>query len=353
MSGEFPSEERTVIIGAGAVGLALGSCLHASGRRVHFVVRPGLPHPMEIHGIQRTGILGPAHCPANALEVSRSIADLVDFPIDAILVCTKSTANPEIARNLATNWGKFLPPPLLVICQNGWGNAETFAEIVEPEHIASASILTGFRRGDAHRVEVTVHARAIQMGCPSFSRPPTSQTTPQTAPQTAPQNERLEALCAAISAGGIPCETTTTIQADLGAKLLYNCLLNPLGALANAPYGRLGEAAPTRTLMETIAREIFDVFEAAGIRTHWADAESYMEVFYRDLLPPTAGHESSMLQDLQAGRPTEIDALCGAVDRLARKFKISTPVNTALLALIRAVERNGRTRQPGPRSDKP
>jgi len=105
--------------------------------------------------------------------------------------------------------------------------------------------------------------------------------------------------------------------------------------------------------METIAREIFDVFEAAGIRTHWADAESYMEVFYRDLLPPTAGHESSMLQDLQAGRPTEIDALCGAVDRLARKFKISTPVNTALLALIRAVERNGRTRQPGPRSDKP
>jgi 2-dehydropantoate 2-reductase len=68
-----------------------------------------------------------------------------------------------------------------------------------------------------------------------------------------------------------------------------------------------------------------------------------MEVFYRDLLPPTAEHESSMLQDLQAGRPTEIDVLCGAVDRLARKFNIASPVNTALLALIRAAERNSGT----------
>ena len=332
MTAESQPEERTAIIGAGAVGLALGSCLHASGRRVHFIVRPGPPHPMETHGIRRTGILGPAHVPVDALQVSQSIGDLVDFPLDSILVCAKSTANSGIARDLAMHWGEFRRPPLLVVCQNGWGNAEAFADIVKPEPIASASILTGFRRDDAHRVEVTVHAQAIQIGCPSSSRA-----------ETPPPNPRLEALCAAISAGGIPCETTATIQADLSAKLLYNCLLNPLGALANAPYGQLGEAGPTRTLMETIAREIFDVFGAAGIPTHWPNVGSYMEVFYRDLLPPTAEHESSMLQDLQAGRPTEIDVLCGAVDRLARKFNIASPVNTALLALIRAAERNSGT----------
>ena len=75
-----------------------------------------------------------------------------------------------------------------------------------------------------------------------------------------------------------------------------------------------------------------------GLQTHWASAESYLEVFYRDLLPPTAGHESSMLQDLRAGRPTEIDALSGAVTRLGRELGVATPINAALVALIHAAE---------------
>ena len=189
--------------------------------------------------------------------------------------------------------------------------------------MASASILTGFRRNRAHEVEVTVHARAIQIGR-LFSR----------------EIGDLEPLCAALEAGGIPCETSTTIEADLGAKLLYNCLLNPLGALANVPYGRLGEAPPTRALMEAVAREIFDVLNAGGLQTHWPNAESYLEAFYSELLPPTAEHESSMLQDLRAGRPTEIDALSGAVTRLGHKFGVATPINAALVELIHAAERS-------------
>jgi 2-dehydropantoate 2-reductase len=91
--------------------------------------------------------------------------------------------------------------------------------------------------------------------------------------------------------------------------------------------------------MEAVAREVFEVLHAGGFRTHWPDADRYLEVFYGDLLPPTADHESSMLQDLQAGRGTEIDSLCGAVVDLGRKFRVATPVNGALLELIRAAER--------------
>jgi len=315
----------TAIIGAGAVGLALGSCLHAAGERVHFVVRPGAGrHPLEERGIERRGLFGEAGVPATRVRVLSSLAQLPDLDVDHLLVCTKSPTNPDIAQELAGIWPRFVRPPGVVVCQNGWGNAEAFAEQIEPEKVASASILTGFRRIEDHGVEVTVHAKPIQVGS-LYTR----------------EVEPLVGLCRAITRGGIPCEPNPGIEAELVAKLLYNCLLNPLGALTRAPYGRLGEGAATRSVMEAVAREIFSVLEAGNLHTHWPDADRYLETFYRDLLPPTAGHESSMLQDLEAGRGTEIDALCGAVVALGEKVGRPTPVNAALQALIHAAERQG------------
>ena len=315
----------TLIIGPGAVGLGLGSCLGAAGRPIHFIAPPGQdPHPLELQGLRRRGIFGEVRVAPKTLGVSRSLAELQGLTIESVLVCTKSTANPEIARDLA-DFCRALPrPPQVVICQNGWGNAEIFAQVLEPRRVASASILTGFRRDGDHGVEITVHARAIQIG---------SLFTPET--------RSLESLCAAIRRGGIPCEASPTIAAELGAKLLYNCLLNPLGALARVPYGRLGEAESTRSIMAAVAREVFAVLHAGGYSTHWPDADRYLESFYRDLLPPTEGHESSMLQDLEANRKTEIDSLCGAVSRMGDELGIATPVNRALLDLIHAAERGG------------
>ncbi|MDG2335928.1 MAG: 2-dehydropantoate 2-reductase [Myxococcota bacterium] len=317
------NDKTTVIIGAGAVGLALGSCLHAAGRSVHFVLRDSpAPHTIERFGIRRTGLLGEQRVPASALGVSRSIADLDGLAMDSILVCTKSTANEDIVPALAALWPKLSENVQLVVCQNGWGNLDAFAAALDPERVACASILTGFRRNEEYRVEITVHARSIQIGYLHST-----------------DHRALEPLCQAIDQGGIPCETSETIGADLAAKLLYNCLLNPLGALARVPYGKLAEEDSARKIMEATAREIFEVLTAAGIATHWPNAESYLASFYRDLLPPTAEHESSMLQDLEAGRRTEIDALCGAVVKLGRPLGVATPVNIALRDLIRAAER--------------
>ncbi|MCS5636547.1 MAG: ketopantoate reductase family protein [Myxococcota bacterium] len=313
----------TVIIGAGAVGLALGSCLHTAGERIHYVVRPRSgPHPIEAHGIERRGLFGEARVPPGSAEVSFSLAEVPGLAVDTILVCTKSTSNAEVSRAIAANWPRFARRPEVVVCQNGWGNAEAFAQVTEPEKVASASILTGFRRIQDHAVEITVHAKAIQVGS-LYTR----------------DVEPLGRLCGAISAGGIPCETNPNIEAELVAKLLYNCLLNPLGALTRAPYGRLGEGESTRGVMEAVAREIFAVLAESDLRTHWRGADHYLETFYRDLLPPTAGHESSMLQDLEANRGTEIDTLCGAVVELGERCGVPTPVNAALRELIHAAER--------------
>jgi 2-dehydropantoate 2-reductase len=128
------------------------------------------------------------------------------------------------------------------------------------------------------------------------------------------------------------------IESELWSKMLYNCALNPLGALIGVAYGELGRHAETRAIIEATIAEIFALLEATGRRTRWRTAQEYLHVFWSQLLPPTAAHESSMLQDLRAGRPTEVDALNGAVVALAHESGLDVPVNRALVQLIRARE---------------
>jgi 2-dehydropantoate 2-reductase len=90
--------------------------------------------------------------------------------------------------------------------------------------------------------------------------------------------------------------------------------------------------------MRDVAEEIFRVMAADGQRTRWASAGAFLKSLYEELLPPTAEHESSTLQDLRAGRRTEIDALNGAVVRIAEAHGIDVPVNRTLRAMIRFLE---------------
>lgn len=317
---------KTVIVGAGGVGLGLGSCLHASGAALHYVVRRGpSPHPLETHGIERSGLFGDARVPPGVVRVSRGLAALVDTAPDYLLVCTKTTSIAEVATGLGEVWHGLGSEPVVVLCQNGWGNAERLAGHLPRDRIFNARVITGFTCDSATAVRITAHAEPIHLGS-LFGEPA----------------ERVAPLARAIDAGGLPCATTDAIEADLLAKLLYNCLLNPLGALLGVRYGELAASKETRRIMEAVAREIFAVLDRAGRRTHWPRADAYLEVFYRELLPATAEHESSMLQDLTAGRATEIDALCGAVVRMGAAHDVPTPVNAALGRLVHAAEERGR-----------
>jgi 2-dehydropantoate 2-reductase len=312
-------------VGAGAVGLALGTCLHRGGFALTYVVREtDASHPLARNGIRRTGLFGEVEVPARSVDLRSSFDSLRGAHVDCVLVCTKTTSSGEVAASLGAVWSSLVDEPHVVLCQNGWGNAERFAARLPRDRIFNARIITGFRRTSPHTVDVTVHADAIHLGS-LFGE----------------SAEPLKGLRDAISNGGIPCQLAADIQADLWAKVLYNCLLNPLGALVGVPYGVLGEKRETRNIMETVAREVFRVLERSGHHTHWRCADAYLETFYRELLPPTARHESSMLQDLRAGRLTEIDALCGAVARLGSAHGIETPVNDSLTALVHLAEGRG------------
>ncbi|MCU0915390.1 MAG: 2-dehydropantoate 2-reductase [Planctomycetes bacterium] len=312
---------NTLIYGGGAVGLGLASCLIRSGNRVDIVARPATAAALRSEGLLRTGIFGRIQAAPEAFHSRTSLAELADVPYDYILICTKSFDSAPTARAFVEQGNRVGKDTPFVLFQNGWGNAEVFSAHFEKRRIYSARVITGFRRPRPNEVEITVHADAIHIGS-----------------LFAGELSVIGSLCRAIDGGGIPCRSTDAIEQDLWAKMLYNCALNPLGAILGVPYGALAEAASTRTLMDRIVTEVFAVMLAAGYRTHWHEAGRFLEVFYGRLVPDTAQHQSSTLQDLTAGKRTEIDALNGAVLQLAQKHGVAVPYNRAVYSLIQFLE---------------
>lgn len=312
---------RILIYGGGAVGLGVASCLLLSGCDVDVVARPQTVAALRMNGLVRTGLFGCFQVPPDRCGAHATLADLARETYEFVLVCTKSFDSAPAAQDLAGRPDRLGTDARLVLFQNGWGNAEAFRPHFSPARIFNARVITGFRRHKPNEVEVTVHAEPIHIGS-LFAADPAC----------------VEPLCRCISAGGIPCEKTDDIGRDLWAKMLYNCALNPLGAILKVPYGALADHATTRGLMSRIIEEVFRVMRAAGHRTHWASAGDFLRLFYERLVPDTAGHKSSTLQDIAAGRRTEIDALNGAVLALADRHGVAAPYNRAVYDLVKFVE---------------
>jgi len=312
---------RVLIYGGGAVGLGIASCLLHAGHEVDILARSETVATLETEGLVRTGIFGCVHIKPGVFRCYNSLQEACSGPYDFILVCIKSFDSPAAVQDLGGQRACMDSSARLVLFQNGWGNAEVFRTRFDDGRIYNARVITGFHRHQPNEVEITVHADSIHIGS-LFGA----------------DISAVKSLCHAISEGGIPCEMSDAIEKDLWAKMLYNCALNPLGAILGVPYGALAAHAATRQLMDGIVEEVFEVMAANGYATHWQKARDFLAVFYEQLVPDTAEHESSMLQDLTAGKRTEIDALNGAVIRLAEEHRLKVPYNSAVYRLIRFLE---------------
>jgi len=313
--------QRVLIYGGGRVGLGIASCLVKAGCAVDVIARAETVSALRARGLRRRGIFGEYHCPPGRFGAYGRLNELPPGAYHFLLVCTRCPDSRAAAEDIAGHPSLLAGESKIVLCQNGWGNAETFCVFFPKERIYNARVITGFARPRPNEVEVTVHADAIHIGS-LFGC----------------ESAHVRALCDSITAGGIPCRPTEDIEKDLWAKMLYNCALNPLGAILNVPYGRLGQHKSTRRIMRGIVTEVFAVMAAAGCQTHWPGADEFLEAFYGQMLPATAAHESSTLQDVSAGKSTEIDALNGAVIALAERHDIAVPWNLAVYHMVKFIE---------------
>jgi 2-dehydropantoate 2-reductase len=317
---------RVLVAGAGAVGSVVGGLLAAAGHRVTLLGRSAHLRAIAADGLAIEGLWG-AHR-IRGLELATSVEEVAG-PFDAVLLSVKAF---DTAAMLAATADLVAADGCVISLQNGLGNIEQVAAMVGAERALGGRVIFGAAVPEPGRALVTVFADPIALGAAVAGN--------------AVAEARAREWTERFAAAGVPTELTTSLQAHLWTKIVYNAALNPLSALLGLPYGALAADADGRALMDDVIDECFAVAAARGVVPLVPTAAAYRDVFYGRLVPSTVDHRSSMLQDLERGRRTEIEAINGCIWRYGREAGIPTPVNATMTRLIRFRERTARAASP-------
>lgn len=143
----------------------------------------------------------------------------------------------------------------------------------------------------------------------------------------------FEAVATLLDAAGLPARVTPDIAAARLAKLLANVAINPLAAIFRVRNGEL-LAPPYRAWLDALVREAWPVLRAEGLALDEAAAHAHVQAVAR----ATAANRASMLQDVEAGRRTEIDAITGALLVLAARHVQPVPTHAAVQQMVRVLD---------------
>jgi 2-dehydropantoate 2-reductase len=244
----------------------------------------------------------------------RATADAEELPAcDFGIVATKAMhTEPAIAATAHA----FADGSVCTV-QNGLGNEEALAG-----HVARVIRGTTFPAG---RVVEPGHVQWDVKG---------DTTLGPFEPSPAPLEE-VERLAEACTRAGLPTEAVADARGPQWRKVIFNAATNPIGALTGLTHGRVCEDAALRKLVSGLVDEGKAVAAAQGIVLD-ADPEELIDHAAR---PDVAyDHKASMLQDVEARRATEIDYLNGGIVRFGRELGVPTPLNEAILALVKGLE---------------
>ncbi|HPO13750.1 MAG TPA: 2-dehydropantoate 2-reductase [Candidatus Hydrogenedentes bacterium] len=289
---------KAAVIGPGAMG-----CLYAA-RLAHSGVKTWLVDHKQARAdrLEKTGVVVEDRDGHTLLE-HPVIAAHVPTGMDFVLVLVKAYSTPSLR----------LPPetPVLTL-QNGLGNVETLCTMV-----GSARLMVGATTEAATLVSEG-RVRHMASGVTSFGA--------WTSCSCAAVRESL------INAG-FKVELTESPGQLVWEKVAINAGINPLTALLNVPNGRLLQIMEIRQLMRDLVVEATKVASTEGYRFNQSLVEMTEAVCAR-----TADNISSMLQDVRAGRQTEIDAISGEIMRRAQLASLPTPRTRVVYQLVRGLE---------------
>jgi 2-dehydropantoate 2-reductase len=229
-----------------------------------------------------------------------------------ILFCVKANDTSATAKQMAP----FLAPDATVVClQNGVDNADRVRAAANVVAVPAA-VYVAVSVPEPGRVKHLARGDLI----------------------IGPRSKIITELTKLFVRAGVPCRISENIEGELWVKLLRNCALNAISALGHARYGQIAQNAAAKQLMKQIVDEVLAVAQAAGIALPGVnDRESGMAAAM-ELATQMSDAFSSTAQDLNRGRPTEIDALNGYVARRGAELGVAAPVNHALYTLVKLAE---------------
>ncbi len=317
---------RIAIIGAGAIGSALGALLTQNGQEVVLIGRAASVDAIRQNGLQVDGCRG-------AFTVHVEAAERLDFRPDLVLLTVKTQdVTTAVRDNLI-----YLTDVPLVTLQNGVRSDQFVAALLPPSQILSAVVRLAATYLTPGRVTL------LERGALVVGRP------------RGPRDAQVEKVASVLNKA-VPTRISDNIQGAHWLKLIVN-LNNALPALTNNPMSQVFTDPYLRCLSVGLMREGFRVIDRAGIRLEslpgipatlfrllaWLPeglaARLIGGMAHRvDAYGPVLG---STLQSMRRGRPTEIDYLNGEVVQLGRQVGVPTALNAHVVELVHRVEQTG------------
>ncbi|OEV10429.1 2-dehydropantoate 2-reductase [Streptomyces nanshensis] len=312
---------KVAVVGAGAIGAYVGAALHRGGVDVHLIARGPHLAAMKEHGVQVLSPRGDFTARVHATDDPSAIG-----PVDYVFLGLKA--------NSYASCGPLVHPLMggktaVVAAQNGipWWYFHGLEgpyegrriESVDPGGAVSAVL-------PPERALGCVVYAATQLQGPGVVRHMEGTRFSVGEPDTT-DSSRCGAFSEAMRAGGLKCPVEADIRNDIWIKLLGNIAFNPLSALSRATMAQICRHQDTRALVATMMRETLAVAEAVGCRPdisvekRLAGAERVGE------------HKTSTLQDLESGKPMELDVLLAAVVELAALTGTRVPKLCAIHAV--------------------
>ena len=311
------------VIGVGAIGGWLAARLSLGGHRVTALARG------ETLEALRSGLTVREKGEEQRAQLEATEA-AAGAPRDLVIIATKATALAEAAEAVRPWIG---PETLILPLQNGvpWWFVEgqslrsvdpqgRIAAALPAEQVVGAVVHASCRRRDAATVEV-VHADRLLLGEPSGG-----------------SSERVGELVRAFAQAGVPAEPHDNIRRAIWYKLWGNMTINPLSALTRATADKLLTEPGLKPFILAAMAEAAAVGAAIGCPIS-DSGEKRMGVTAR-----LGAFKTSMLQDVEAGRPLEVDALVGAPREIGRRVGVPTPTIDTLYALASLLNQSCETR---------
>lgn len=304
---------RIAVVGIGALGCLLGAYLG----EIADVVLIGR-WPEQVATIRAAGLeleRPDGRRTRHNLPITSETAEAGH--VDAALIAVKSRQTTAAARTV----DQLLDAAgLVVTLQNGLNNRATLRGVLGESRVT---------------LGVTAHGATL-LGPGAVRHAGVGPTYFGLDPLLGPrQKTQLPLLVGLFTAAGFESALVEDTDGLVWSKLAVNAAINPLTALLRVPNGFLAEHDALVDLMGQIAQEVVAVAQAQGIVLLLSDTVE------RPLIVAlaTAANRSSMLQDVDRGALTEIDAICGAVARIGREWGVPTPLNARLCRLVRRVEK--------------
>jgi len=313
------------IVGAGAIGGLLGAYLARSGEEVILIARGPHLAAMQSRGVTlRSGgeeFNARPECTDDMRAIGRA---------DVVFLTLKAHSIPAVAETIGSSLAE---SACIVGAQNGipwWYFEDRHLESVDPGGIIARNIpyrkvvgCIAYPAANVVEPGVIEHLEGnrFTLGEPDGTK-----------------SERVLAISSMLAKAGLKAPVQTRIRNEIWLKLLGNATLNPLSALTRASLVDIVTSPATRDLVRTLMEEVDAVAKALGV-------EMPLTIEKRMAGAATMGeHRTSMLQDLEAGRPLEADALVGAVVELANGAGVQVPALNVVYGLVKLLDEKARVR---------